>query len=295
MSAGDSSGPQPWISSSGEVAHPSSPRGGSGPGSSYVPKSLGADGNRSDVLPHPYSPSGRNVLNREAEQVLLAQNVLSGKKGRQTSAKVPPPRPVAFSDFNNKGPAKYVEAVKQNEMGAHPPGNFPLVNAVELVFKVDMTLAKKMGIKDYRCRQNVHSQELWERELKDGNVTPWSKIASAGVGPDDPDSLLQTIKPPIIAYHDAPGFMASAKDPQLKGPEQKMTSKTAVSVFLRQNFVGWIEGTRGSGKDKGWEQVSDTVEWHSNQSLVRDIFFSKSWMSVDGTEISKGHTQGPPK
>jgi len=264
---------------------------------------LGAQGNESDALPHALSPSGRYVLSHDPGQVLLAENTGHGKKHVQApSSKSPQVRPVTFLEFNNKGPAKYVEAVKSNQMGVHPAGNLPFVNAVELVFTVDLKLAKKMRLKEYRCRQKVHSQEVWERELKDGKETPWTKTMSDTEGPDDPDTGVQTIVLPIIAYYDQPGFSNIDKKSDLKGPQEKLTSKKAVRVFMRQNFVGWVEGARGSGESKKWEQVSDEVKWHSNQSLLRDIFFTHQWTPIlndktdkDETDIALGHSEGQPK
>ncbi len=151
MSNGEDShrtGSSPWISSSGELAHPDSPRGGGGPGQFTSPGLLRAEGNQSHILPHPQSPSGRKVLVEDIERVLLAENASpAGKPAQGTSEAAQPGRPVVFDEFNNKGPGKYVEAIKSNQMGVHPPGNFPFVNAVELIFKVDEKLAKKMGVR----------------------------------------------------------------------------------------------------------------------------------------------------
>ncbi len=114
-------------------------------------------------------------------------------------------------------------------------------------------------------------------------------------GPDDPDIGLQKTTPPILAFHDAPGFMATANDAQLKGPEGKLTSKTAVAVFLRQNFIAWIEGELGPEKHKRWATVSDEVKWHSNQSVRANFFSKPRWLAVaDGSEIKLGHREGQP-
>jgi len=287
-----------WISSSGEIAHPDSPHGGSGPGRSVRPRPLGAEGSRSDVLPHPQSPAGRMVLTSDIGRILLAEKAAPASQPTQsTAAAAQTRRPVVFAEFNNKSRGKHVEAIKGgNQMGVHPPGNFAFVNAVELIFNVNEELAKKMGISHYRCRQRVHRQEVWERELKDGKVTSWSRTMLGGAEPDDPDEGLQKTTPPILAFHDAPGFMATANDAQLKGPGGKMTSKTAVFVFMRQNFIAWIEGARGSGKNRTWEVVSDEVKWHSNQSLGRNIFDKGRWVAAaEGSEIELGHTEGQPK
>ncbi len=48
-------------SSSGEIAHPASPRGGGGSGGFAAPRVLGADGNQTHSLPHPSSPAAKNV------------------------------------------------------------------------------------------------------------------------------------------------------------------------------------------------------------------------------------------
>ena len=82
--------------------------------------------------------------------------------------------PVSFIEFNNKGKGKYVEDIKDHQMGVQPPYNFPFVNTVEIIFKVvDKDLAKKMGIRAYRCKQRVHSEELWERDIKNGDEVNW--------------------------------------------------------------------------------------------------------------------------
>jgi len=276
----------PWVSSSGEVAHPLSPRGGGGAGAASPPGPIG--GSVPDGTAHPQSPAGKNLQSPDGG---VAQG-LKPSKSKATAAADAKKFPVTLVKFNNKDKGAIVTDIKGHPMGPHPPGNFPFVNAVEIVFKVDADLAKKARITEYRCRQNVFSQEMWERELKDGKVTDWAKTANTGKEPDDPDPLLQATTPPDLAYHDAPGFMAVAKSEQFSGPGGKLTSKTAVMVFLRQNFVGWIDGRR---KNKDWEPVSDEVKWHSNQSLVRDILFTQSWNSTDGTEIELGHTQGIPK
>lgn len=289
----DRGGGNPWISSSGEAAHPASPKGGGGPGLFSNPGSL-ADHNNLSGLPHPQSPSARRVLPGDVVGVLLAQKETgSGKKGQVAAL---PVRPVKLQEFNNKGPAKYVAAIKGNLMGVHPKGNFPWVNAVELIFAIDAKAAGKLGIKEYRAQQKVFTQELWQRELKDGEIAPWTKLIATGEEPDNPDDGLQTIASPVFAYHDAPGFMASTKDLQFKGPAQKMTSEKAVYIFMRQNFIGWVEATKGSGKRKEWQQVSDDVKWHSNQSLARNIFSkTEPWLAGEGSEIELGHTEGQPK
>ncbi|MBI4582223.1 MAG: hypothetical protein HY718_21185, partial [Planctomycetes bacterium] len=85
-------------------------------------------------------------------------------------------------------------------------------------------------------------------------------------------------------------------DAQLEGPNRKKTSKTAVAVFLRQNFIAWIEGAPGSGKHMTWQPVSDEVKWHSTQSIVANLVGKARWVAVAaGSEIELGHTQGKPK
>jgi hypothetical protein len=240
------------------------------------------------------------MISTSAEEILLAENAVRAKGRGQTISTKVEAHPVTLAEFNNKGLAKHVKAVMDSvtgkgiPMGVHPSGNLPLVNAVELIFEVNLKLAKKMGIKDYRCRQKVQSQELWERELKEGKEAPWRQTASDGEGPDDPAHDLQAIKAPIIAYYDAPGFYGGVKDTQLKGPRQTLTSKAAVQVFLRQNFVGWIDGLIGSRGHQRWERISNEIKWHSNQSLARDILITHSWVKADGTEIELGHTEGQP-
>jgi len=267
-----------WISSAGEIAHPGSPRGGGGAGGFRSARPLGTDD--PSGLPHPQSPKARSLLHEEI--VDAAQGTYSAPK---------PDYPVKFSEFNiEKG--KYVDAIKSVILGVHPPNNF-LVNAVELIFAVDSSLAKKRHFAHYRCRQNVSSQDLWEKQLKDGKLTPWNKTMTEGESPDDPADGLQAIIPPIIAFHDAPGFMAAPSTAQLKGPQGKETDKLALAVFLRQNFVAWIDGRRSS---KGaWERVSEEVQWHSNQSLLRLPFLNGgNWQTAADTEIKLGHTQGTP-
>jgi hypothetical protein len=247
-------------------------------------------------IPHPQSPAARRFLPTDAAGVLLAQNEKgSGKRGQATVA-APPVRPVTFQEFNNKSPAKYVESIKGNLTGVHPKGNWPWVNAVELIFAIDAKSAKKIGIKEYRARQKVYSQELWQRELRDGKVTPWVKLVSTGEEPDDPDPGLQTIKSALVAYHDAPGFMPGPDPALFKGPAGKMTSEKAVFIVLKQNFIGWVEGAAGSSKHRQWQQVSDDVKWHSIQSLARNIFSSTApWLAGEGSEIEPGHNEGQPK
>ena len=170
----------------------------------------------------------------------------------------------------------------------------PFVNAVELIFEVDTAMATRMGITEYRCRQNVDSQEMWERELKNGGETAWTSSVVTGKEPDDPDPGLQTFKSGIIAYYDQPGFMGSIKNAQFEGPQNKQTAKLATRVFLRQNFIGWIEGRKSKrGKTSDWERVSQDVSWRSNQSLVREIF-TQPWRPADGSGIELAHTHGSP-
>jgi hypothetical protein len=292
--------PNPWISSSGEIAHPDSPRGSGGPGGFTSALPLGVQGSGSCVLAHPQSPAGRTTFVGDAQRILLAKSAALAKQpAAGTSDLAHTRRVVVFTEFNNKGKGKYVEAVKSNPMGVHPRGNFPFVNAVELVFKVDEELAKKMGIRAFRCRQQSYTQEIWEREIQNGQFTPWKKTISGGEGSDDPDPGLQQTTPPILAFHDAPGFYATAKDAQLSGPApNQKTSKTAVAVFLRQNFTAWIDGLRVYGQRGVWEQVSDGVKWHSHQNLVADILglANVRWIAAaQGCEIELGHTQGQPK
>lgn len=297
----------PWISSFGEIAHPDSPRGGGGLGRFTIPgplRPLQAEGRRSEALPHPQSPAGRNVLASDVEGILLAD--LRRKTAPGTAASKQTPRVVVFSEFNNKSRGKYVEHAKPLQMGVHPPGNLlPFVNAVELIFKVDEKLAKKMGIKHYRCRQRVDSQEVWEITIKDDRPTPWTlSISTPPFVPaeserDDPVPSLQATTPPFLAFYDAPGFMFPEENGQLRGPNEKRTAMTAMALFLRQNFIAWIDGARGSGKNQWWEPVSDEVKWHSNQRLARNIFSKgiRAWSAVaEGSEIELGHTKGqPPK
>ncbi len=52
-----------WTNSStGEIAHSVSPRGGGGSGGFATPRALGADGNQTHRIPHPWSPAAKNVL-----------------------------------------------------------------------------------------------------------------------------------------------------------------------------------------------------------------------------------------
>ncbi len=237
------------------------------------------------------------VVTSDIKKIDLADNTITNTRTHSYEIAAKARRPVVLKEFNNNGQVKYVDAIKGNPMGVHPPGNFPFVNAVELIFTVDEKVATKMGIRQYRCRQRVYTQELWEGSFNnDGKDGGWIKTMSGGGEPDDPDEGLQKTSPPILAFHDAPGFMATVKDAQLKGPGGKLTSKTAVVVFLRQNFIAWIEGARGRGERKTWEPVSDEVKWHSNQSLVFYPFGKNRWATAaEGSEIELGHTQGKPK
>jgi len=291
----DTANANPWISSSGVVAHPASPCGGGGLGNFSIPGPMGCT-SIPWGLPHPQSHSGRRILASDLSETLLAQNDKRPVRKLQASdAGAAPSYPVAFKEFNNNSVIKYVDAIKGNTMGVHPKGNFPWLNAVEIIFAIDSALAGKMRITEYRARQRIYSAELWQKELKDGKVTPWKLLVTVGEGPDDPDKGLVTTTKSIIAYHDAPGFMGGSKDTQFLGPSEIQTSKFAVYVFMRQNFIGWIEGATGAGKHQTWQQVSDEVKWHSNQSLVRNIFGSdRTWLAGDGCEIKLGHTQGQP-
>lgn len=74
MSGSDDSGrtnSSPWINSSGEIAHPDSPRGGGGPGGFASPVPLGTEPFPAG-LPDPQSPAGRTVLASDAERILRA-------------------------------------------------------------------------------------------------------------------------------------------------------------------------------------------------------------------------------
>jgi len=208
------------------------------------------------------------------------------------AASASPAPVVGLLEFNNKAPAKQVDAIRSNMMGVHPTGNFPFVNAVEIIFQVNTKLARAQGLVRFQCKQTVCSQELWERVLKNGAITPWTLIVSSGEEPDDPAAGLQKIAPSVVAYHDAPGFMTGVDSETLKGPKGKTTSPRAVAVFLRQNFAGWIEGVSRSGP---WKKVSDELKWHSNQHAVLDVLNTHRWLALmEGSEIELGHSNGAP-
>jgi hypothetical protein len=63
----------PWVSSSGVVAHPDAPVGGGGPGFFRGASSLGSSGDLWDAVPHPQAPAARNlapeVLDDKAEKL----------------------------------------------------------------------------------------------------------------------------------------------------------------------------------------------------------------------------------
>ena len=166
------------------------------------------------------------------------------------------------------------------------PGNF-LVNGVELIFTVDSTQAKTL--KSFRCRQKVAEQGLWEK--KGAKSATWEKTMSSGGESDDPDEGLQKFALPIIAFHDAPGFMAVASSHVFSGPAYKNTNEHALAVFMRQNFIAWIDGQGSSSS--GWTRVSEEVKWHSNQSLIRSSPSAK-WIAAPGNKIALGHTFGTP-
>ncbi len=273
----------PWSGWSGVTAAPTAPRGGAGPGASSLPGVLSAPGNAPGDLPHPQSHAGKKLTPED-----LKKKADGAAVHAQDAA---PVWPVTLKEFNNKGKGKYVEDIKDHPMGSHPVGNFPFVNAVEIIFEVHTKLAQKKGLTEFRCRQRAAYQEMWEMGVQDGKLV-WKRTARTGEEPDDPVVELQLIKPPIIAYHDAPGFMASTKDAQMSGPGGQMTSKQAGGIYLRQNFVGWIDGRTKRSKD--WERVSEEVTWHSNQSLMRSLFGDHEWNSIRGTEIELGHTSGEP-
>jgi hypothetical protein len=88
--------------------------------------------------------------------------------------------------------------------------------------------------------------------------------------------------------------MAVPSTAQLKGPKGIETDKLAQAVFLRQNFVAWVDGRRSSSKT--WERVSEEIKWHSHQSLTRlPSANSGNWQTAAGTEIGLGHTHGMPR
>lgn len=279
-----------WISSSGDAAHPSSPVGGGGAGAFTIPGSLGVNPYLPFDLPHPQSAAGQKLSAHD-----IAAAVTGGVAGGQVATSNSEDL-VEFIEFNTKSKGKYVEAIKSNSMGVHPQGNFPFVNAVEVIFKItNAQRAKNLGFVKFRCRQRAAVQEVWEKELKDGKVTAWNRTMSVDNLADDPDEGLQYIKPPILAFHDAPGFMATTNEATLKGPGNKYTSRTAAAVFLRQNFVAWVDGMRSSRANETWQRVSPEIQWHSNQSIVLNIFGKTRWLaSPDGSEIGLGHSLGKP-
>jgi hypothetical protein len=202
--------------------------------------------------------------------------------------------PVVLQQFNTSK-AKYVSDIVGLQLGVHPPGQSALANSVELIFKVDMKLAASLKLVQYRCHQTTHSAEVWQRELIDGNITPWALVGTTGVGEDGPVPEVQYIRPPIIAYYDAPGFGNDPSSEQMGFAPGKSTSKRAAMLFLRQNFVGWVDG-RAKGSAAQWRSVSDKINWHSNQYVIRAIGkIDVLWNALEkGGEIELGHTSGKP-
>ena len=68
----------PWMTASGDVAHPDSPRGGGGPGYFGGANPSGTGGGASDVA-DPYSPVGRNVVVEEEEQKAIELEAKAGQ------------------------------------------------------------------------------------------------------------------------------------------------------------------------------------------------------------------------
>lgn len=83
----------PWVSSSGVVAHPDAPEGGGGDGHFRIARSLGTDGNTSDLLPNPDAPAPRDRVLTDADTERL-QNEGVPLDGSNTAA--PPAKPANF-------------------------------------------------------------------------------------------------------------------------------------------------------------------------------------------------------
>lgn len=78
--------PNPWVGSSGDVAHPESPRGGGGTGNFRLPGTVDGDGKQSVTIPQPNTLMGRNHVLSEEEVLALEESKKPQPK------KNPPPK-----------------------------------------------------------------------------------------------------------------------------------------------------------------------------------------------------------
>lgn len=190
--------------------------------------------------------------------------------------------------------SKFVGGAGTRQLGKNPNALLPFTNAVEIIFQVDPQAAAKKKIKNFRCRQQVASEEAWQMRL-DVDPGRWVQITIGGIQPDDPDPLNQAIQPPVVAFFDSPGLIGTATTTQFKTVRGVQSDPNAVRLMLRQNFTAWVEGEvpAGGGKTQ-WQQVSDVVDWHSNQGLTRSLLGTPTWNSDPNTDIGLGHTSGQP-
>jgi hypothetical protein len=179
------------------------------------------------------------------------------------------------------------------KLGTNPNSILPFTNAAELIFHVDPTLARRLKARGFRCRQEVRSEEGWQMRL-DVQAGQWIKIANDGVQADDPDpGNVEASKLPTVAFLNTPGLIGGATTTQFKLPGGVQSHPNAVRLFVRQNFTAWVEAEVFVSGVRMFQQVSDTVDWHSNQGLTPGIT-DKKWSPDDNVEVGLGHAFGPP-
>jgi len=204
-----------------------------------------------------------------------------------------PSRPVVFEEFN-------LATTKVVRPGTVKLGTNPSIvpflkfqNAAELIFHVEPNLVRKLNARSFRCRQKYSSEEGWQMRL-DVQAGQWVKIATDGDHTDNPDpGNVEASKLPAVAFLDTPGLMGVATTTQFKLPGGVQSDPNASRLFVRQNFTAWVEAEVLVSGARKFQQVSDTVDWHSNQGLSRSPI-SNQWAPDDNVEISLGHASGPP-
>jgi len=103
----------PWLNIHGELAHPDSPRGGSGPGGARSPRPLGSDF-RADA-PSPFSPAGRYVSPIELADRYFASNDRGSKaKAKQAGQ---PQKAITDADLAKKVGEAAADRVRQPVLG----------------------------------------------------------------------------------------------------------------------------------------------------------------------------------
>jgi hypothetical protein len=106
----------PWLNIHGELAHPDSPRGGSGPGGARSPRPLGSD-IRSDPVapPSPFSPAGRYISPIElADRYFASNEAGSTAKAKQTGQ---PQNAITDADLAKKVGEAAADRVGQSALG----------------------------------------------------------------------------------------------------------------------------------------------------------------------------------